>query len=111
MIDKVRLCVIYDRFCIGDMFRFKDKQCTLCRSNVVYKSSCSCDSNYIGQTRRNLMSRLQTHNPKSKKSQNTDVTKHLVDNSRHKINNFDQPEIMPTAHNLKQLFKETLLIQ
>ena len=67
LIDKVRLCVIHDTFCIGDMFRFKDKQCTLRRSNVVYKLSCSCGSSYIGQTRRNLIARLQEHNPQSKK--------------------------------------------
>ena len=51
------------------------------------------------------------HNPKSTKSQNTDVTKHLADNPGHNIN-FDQPEIMDTAHNLEQLLiKETLLIR
>ena len=109
-IDKVRQCAIHDTLCIGDMFRFKDKLCTLRRRNVVNKLSCSCGSNYIGQTRRNLIIRLQEHNPKSIKSQNTDVTKHLADNPGHKIN-FDQPEILATAHNFKQLLiKETLLI-
>ena len=80
LIDKVRLCAIHDTLCIGDVFRFKDKLCTLRRRNVVNKLSCSCGSNYIGQTRRNLIFRLQEHNPKSMKSQNTDVTKHLADN-------------------------------
>ena len=46
LIDKVRPCVIHDTFCRGDMFRFKDKQCTHRRSYVVYKLSCSCGSNY-----------------------------------------------------------------
>ena len=34
----------------------------------------------IGQTRRNLKSRLEEHSPEVKFSHKTDVTKHLLDN-------------------------------
>jgi len=34
-------------------FTYKDKQNHLRRSSVVYKLTCTCGSNYIGQTRRN----------------------------------------------------------
>ena len=107
LIDKVCLSAYHDTICIDHMFRFKDKQRTLRDSNAVYKLSRSCGGNYEDKIRRNLISRLQEHNPQSKK----DVTKHLVDNPGHNIT-FDEPEIMATAHNLKQLLiKETLLTQ
>jgi len=32
-------------------FTYKDKQNHLRRSSVVYKLTCTCGSNYIGQTR------------------------------------------------------------
>jgi len=46
------------------------------RSNVVYQLKCSCGSVYIGQTRRNLKSRMEEHNPNAKFSYKTDVTKY-----------------------------------
>ena len=36
------------------MFKHKEHQPKLFRRNVVYKLTCSCDSVYIGQARRNL---------------------------------------------------------
>ena len=72
--------------------------------------SCSCGASYIGQTRRNLIFRLQEHNSQTRTNHQTDVTSHLLENPSHSIE-FDQPEILATANNLRELLiKETLLI-
>ena len=47
---------------------------TLCRSNVVYQINCSCSEFYIGQTQRNLITRLNDHNPAISTSNDTNVT-------------------------------------
>ena len=108
--NKVRLVVIHSTFGIGNRFRYKDKQPVLHRNNVVYKLNCSCGASYIGQTRRNLFFRLQEHNPQTRTNHQTDVTSHLLENPSHSIE-FDQPEILATANNLRELLiKETLLI-
>ena len=60
------------------MFKHKEHQPKLLRSNVVYKLTCSCDSVYIGQTRRNLRARLNDHNPAANSNQQSDVAKHFV---------------------------------
>jgi len=54
-------------------FPYKDKQNHLRRSSVVYKLTCTCGSNYIGQTRRNLITRINEH----KFDQRSEVCKHL----------------------------------
>ena len=41
-------------------FTYKDKH-ILRRSSIVYKLTCTCGSNYFGQTRRNLITRLNEH--------------------------------------------------
>ena len=65
----------------------------------------------MGQARRNLAYRLQEHDPSSKKCNNIDVTKHLLENPSHTID-FRTPEILATGHHAKDLLiKETLLIQ
>ena len=76
----------------------------------MYKLTCSCDSVYIGQTRRNLRARLDDHNPAANSNQQSDVAKHLLENPTHFIN-FNGPEILCSAYNFKELLiKETLLI-
>jgi len=78
------------------------------RSNVVYQLKCSCGSVYIGQTRRNLKSRMEEHNLNTKFSYKTDVTKHLIENPGHIID-FSQHEVLATASNLRKLLiKETI---
>ena len=92
------------------MFKHKEHQPKLLRSNVVYKLTCSCDSVYIGQTCRNLGARLDDHNPAANSNQQSDVAKHLLKNPTHFIN-FNEPEILCSAYNFKELLiKETLLI-
>ena len=54
-------------------FTYKDKQNHFRRSSVVYKLTCTCASNYIGQTRRNLLTRINEH----KFDQRSEVCKHF----------------------------------
>ena len=109
--DKVKLMIVHNCHAIGNMFKHKDKQPLLYRNNVVYKLSCSCGSIYIGQTRRNLQSRMDEHNPMAKHQQQSDVIKHLSENPGHSID-FSKPEILTSAYNPRELLiKETLLIQ
>ena len=58
------------------MFKHKEYQLTLLRSYVVYKLTCSCDSVYIGQTRRNLRALLDNHIPAANSNQQSDVAKY-----------------------------------
>ena len=91
-------------------FTHKDRKDTLRRSNVVYQVNCSCGNFYIGQTQRNLATRLNDHNIATTYS-STDVTKHLKQNPDHHID-FDNPIVLTQAkHWRKLLIKETLLIQ
>ena len=107
---KIKVRVIHDTFKLKSFFRVKEGQALLHRSNVVYHIHCSCGSNYIGETARNLLTRLNEHNPGSKKCKNTDVTNHLYENSDHKID-FAKPKILGTARNRTKLFiLETLSI-
>ena len=109
--NTLNLNVVHTCYKIGDMFKHKEKQPTLYRNNVVYKLNCSCGSTYIGQTRRNLKSRLDEHNPATKPIHHSDVTKHIYENPTHTID-FDAPEILCSSFNAKELLiKETLLIQ
>ena len=65
----------------------------------------------IGQTSRNLITRLKNHAPFLPNRQDIDVSKHLTDNPDHKID-FDKTEIMAqTNHWRKLLITETLLFQ
>jgi len=49
----------YENNRLKKSFTNKDKQYHLLRSSIVYKLTCTCGSNYIGQTRRNLMTRMK----------------------------------------------------
>ena len=57
----MRINVVHNCFQIGDLFEHKEHQPKLLRSNAVYKLTCSGDTVYIGQTRRNLRARLDDH--------------------------------------------------
>ena len=104
------LNVVHTCFKIGDMFKHKEHQPKLLRSNVVYKLTCSCDSVYIGQTRRNLRPRLDDYNPAANSNQQSDVAKHLLENPTHFIN-FNEAESLCSVFNFKELLiKETFLI-
>ena len=87
-------------------FTYKDKQNHLRRSSVVYKLTCTFGSNYIGQTRRNLITRVNEH----KFDKRSEVCKHLFANTTHRFN-FKQPEILGSIVGQKELhLLESLLI-
>jgi len=75
-------------------FTYKDKQNHLRSSSVVYKLTCTCGSNYIGQTRRNLITRINEH----KFDQRSQVCKHLLANPTHCFN-FKQLEASSVRRN------------
>ena len=88
------------------MFKHKEQQQILHQYGVVYKISCNCGSSYIGQTSRNLITRINNHDPSSKTPQNTDVTRHLTDNPNHAVC-FNNPIILARSdHWRKLLIKE-----
>ena len=55
-------------------FSFKDKQPLLMKSGIVCKLTCPSGSTYIGQTKRNLLSRTEEHTT----SEKFEVCKHLL---------------------------------
>ena len=69
--------------------------------------TCTCGSNYIGQTRRNLITGINKH----KFDQRSEVCKHLLANPKH-LFNFKQPEMLGSIVGQKELhLLESLLIQ
>ena len=98
---------IHDTNKLKKSFTYKDKQNHLRHSSVVYKLACTCGSNYIGQTRQNLITPINEH----KFDQRSEVCKHLLANPTHHFN-FKQPEILGSIVSQKELhLLESLLIQ
>ena len=88
-------------------FYTKDPQSHLRRSNVVYRLNCSCESFYIGRTRKNLMKRLQEHQA----SDTSEVCNHIQCNTDHKVD-FNNPQILThSPDEYKLLILESLFIQ
>ena len=88
-------------------FHTKDPQSHLKRSNVVYRLNCSRGSFYIGQTRKNLIKRLQEHQT----SDTSELWNHIQSNTDHKIN-FNNPQILIHFQDkYKLLILESLFIQ
>ena len=105
--QSVRLRFIHTTNQVRNSFVVKDRQCTQRRSNVVYKLVCTCGATYIGQTRRNLATRLHEH----KTSEKSEVCRHLLEHPDHSVE-FDNPEIMGSAENIVKLrLLESLAIQ
>ena len=48
----------HSTFNIGKLFPYKDRQSLLHSVGVVYQLTRSCDQKYIGQTKRNLITRV-----------------------------------------------------
>ena len=59
----VKVSAIYKTFKTGTYFQLKSRAPLLLCSNVVYKFTCSCDSNltYIGKSTRHLSTRVGEH--------------------------------------------------
>ena len=97
-----QLIFIHTTFSMENFFKYKDKQALVHRNNVVYRLICSSNNTYIGQTRRNLITRLQEDDPGNKRCSNTDVTKYLLENYSH-IMDFETPKMLATGLNTKDL--------
>ena len=105
--DKASLYIVDALSKIGENFRFKNKQPLLMKSGIVYKLTCSCGSIYIGQTRRNLLSRIKEHAT----SEKSEVCKHLLQNPSHRVD-FDTPTILGSENDTARfLILESLFIQ
>ena len=81
----MQLRLIHTTRKLKKLFPYKDKQPHLQQFNVIYQLKCDCGASYIGQTGRNLITRLNNHNIDLPLRQETDVVKHQVDNPNHKI--------------------------
>ena len=64
----------HSTFNIGKLFPYKDRQSLLHSVGVVYQLACSCGQKYIGQTKRNLITRLNEYRTR----QNSEVCRHLM---------------------------------
>ena len=90
-------------FTIGKLFSYKDRQSLLHSSGVMYQLTCSCGLTYIGQTKRNLITRFNEH----RTCEDSEVCKHLRNNPNHEIN-FDLPKILDRSNHVTKLcIKET----
>ena len=109
----MQLRLMHTTYKLKKLFSYKDKQPHLQEFNVIYQLliKCDCGVSYIGQTGRNLKTRLKNHNIDLPLQQETDVAKHQVDNSTHKID-FNNCAILGFSnHWQKRLIKESLYIQ
>ena len=89
-------------------FPYKDKTPAEMKSNVVYKLECSCGKCYIGETERNLVSRLDEHKKTTGKL--TTVGEHLRDNPTCEFY-FDKVEILGRTDKFRIKYLESLFIQ
>ena len=64
----------HSTFNIGKLFPYKDRQSLSHSVGVVYQLTCSCGQKYIGQTKRNLIARLNEY----RAHQNSEVCRHLM---------------------------------
>ena len=77
------------------------------KSGIVYKLTCSCGSTNIGQTKRNLLSRIKKHAT----SEKSKVCKHLLQNPSHRVD-FNTLTILDSEHDTARLLiLELLFIQ
>ena len=79
--NKLDIVYIWKTTKLRSLFKLKDKVSYV--SNVIYKGDCSCGKTYIGETKRNTVTRWREHNSSSSKSE---PSKHLVLNPDHEFN-------------------------
>ena len=81
---KIRLLILmsHSTFNIGKLFPYKDRQSLLHSVGAVYQLTCSCGQKYIGQTKQNLITRLNEHCI----CQSSEVCRHLMENPKHNAN-------------------------
>ena len=103
---EIRLVMSHSTFNIGKLFLYKDHQSLLHSVGVVNQLTCSCGQKYIGQTKQNLITRLNEHQTR----QSSEVCRHLIENPKRTVN-FDSPIILDrSSYSTKLRIKETLHI-
>ena len=80
------------------------------RANVIYKIACSCGQMYIGETRRNVYTRMAEHAKTSGTNINV-VGQHPADNHGHSANTANPDVLVNSSYNFKRKIKEALFIQ
>ena len=96
----------HSTFNIGKLFSFKDRQSMLHSVGVVYQLTRSCGQQYIDQTKRNLITRLNEHQTR----QSSEVCRHVMENLKHTVI-FNSPIILYRSnYSTKLRIKETLHI-
>ena len=70
--DKASVCII-DTLSKIEKFSLQGQTTSLIKSGIVYKLACSCESTYIGQTKHNLLSRIEEYAT----SEKSEICKHL----------------------------------
>jgi len=90
--------------CLNKLNKFvkthKDKEQGTSNNNVVYKVACKdCDASYVGQTKRQLKTRLREHmnNIRQDYSKHTVVSEHIV-NFNHAFD-WESVQILDHEHN------------
>ena len=91
----VKVSVIYKTFKTGNYFQLKSRTPLNLCSNVVYKFTCSCDSNltYIGKSSRHLSTRVREHLNLADPRENSAIKQHIIScnccsNIRYDLNSF-----------------------
>jgi len=93
--------------------RHKDKNMLEVNNNVVYKIFCNnCNASYVGQTKRQLRTRMNEHikNIKLNESKHSVVTKHMLDSGH----SFDWTNVKIMDHETnycKRLISEMIHIK
>ena len=78
---KVKFNIIWPMRKIKSLFKIEDKVKHL--SCVVYHGTCSCANNYIRETIRNVVTRIDEHEQPNSKSE---LSKHLKNNPGYQFN-------------------------
>ena len=78
---KVKFSIIWSTRKIKSLFKIEDKVKHL--SCVVYHGTCNCENNYIRETIRNVVTRIDEHKQPNSKSE---PSKHLKNNPGHPFN-------------------------
>ena len=92
----VKMSAIYKTFKMRTYFQLKARPSLLLWPIVVYKFSCSCDSNliYIGKSTRHLSTRVGEHLNVASQPNNSAIKQHILSctvcaNVRHDLNCFE----------------------
>ena len=101
---KVKFNIIWATRKIKSLFKIKDNVKHL--SCVIYQGICSCGNNYIGETVRNAVTRIDEHEQPNGKSE---PSKHIKNNTGHK---FDWMILSRApSHRLKRKILEAYFIK